>query len=124
MSRAGWTDLDVRDYASLLRLAGEYSVIEMRVRPDEWLANKTLAELDLRSEGALVLGIERTGGSYVGAPRGPTAVWPGDLLIAYGRTSRLKELDHRPAGVAGDQAHREAVDRQRTHEAGLTVAPS
>jgi hypothetical protein len=113
-----WTDLDVRDYASLLRLAGEYSVIEMRVRSDEWLANKTLAELDLRSEGALVLGIERTDGSYVGAPRGPTAVQPGDLLIAYGMTSRLKELDRRPAGTVGERAHREAVGRQRTHEAG------
>jgi hypothetical protein len=112
-----WTDLDVRDYASLLRLVGEFSVIEMRVRANEWLAGKTLAELDLRSEGALVLGIERADGSYVGVPRGPTEVRRGDLLIVYGRTSRIKELDRRPAGSAGDQAHREAVERQRAHEA-------
>jgi TrkA-C domain len=118
-----WTDLDVRDYASLLRLAGEFSVIEMRVRPDEWLADKTLAELNLRSEGALVLGIERTDGSYVGAPRGPTAVRPGDLLIVYGRTSRLKELDRRPAGSDGDRAHREAVGSQREHEESFTKVP-
>jgi hypothetical protein len=113
-----WTDLDVRDYASLLRLAGEFSVIEMRVRPDEWLADKTLAQLDLRSEGALVLGIERANGHYVGAPRGPTMVRPGDLLIVYGKTSRLKELDRRPAGAAGDHAHQEAVQRQRATEGG------
>ena len=119
-----WTDLDVRDYASLLRLAGEFSVTEMRVRPDEWLADKTLAELDLRSEGALVLGIERTDGSYVGAPRGPTTVRPGDLLIAYGRTSRLKELDRRPAGEAGDRAHQEAVAHQQRHQPGFTVVPA
>jgi Trk K+ transport system NAD-binding subunit len=95
----------------------------MRVRPDEWLAGKTLAELNLRSEGALVLGIERTDGSYVGAPRGPTAVKPGDLLIVYGRTSRLKELDRRPAGSDGDRAHREAVGSQLAHEESFTRVP-
>jgi K+/H+ antiporter YhaU regulatory subunit KhtT len=108
-----WTDLEVRDYASLLRLVGEYSVIELRVEPGDWLADKTLAELSLRSEGVLVLGIERTDRSYVGAPRGPTSVQPGDLLIIYGKSSLVKELDRRPAGEAGDQAHLDAVGRQQ-----------
>ncbi len=44
------------------------------VEPGDWLADKTFAELTLRSEGALVPGIERTDPSSVGAPRGPTPV--------------------------------------------------
>jgi translation initiation factor IF-2 len=36
---------DVRDYEALLQLQGEYEIVEMEVEPDDWWANKTLAEL-------------------------------------------------------------------------------
>ncbi|HEU4631941.1 MAG TPA: TrkA C-terminal domain-containing protein [Gemmatimonadaceae bacterium] len=108
-----WTSLDVRDYVSLLHLAGEYAVIESAVHPESWFADHTLAELNLRAEGALVLGIERVDGGFIGAPRGPTRVAPGDVLILYGRAPLLDELDRRPAGPAGDRAHRAAVAARR-----------
>jgi hypothetical protein len=120
-----WTRLDTRDYVSLLHLGRAYAVVELDVREGDWLAGRTLAELDLRSEGALVLGIERGGrgeasdGTYVGVPRGPTAVRAGDVLVAYGRSTLLDELDRRPAGAAGDRAHREAV---RRHHAALGLS--
>ena len=84
-----WTRLDARDYVRLLHLSGDFAVVELEVRPGGWLAGRTLAELDLRSEGALVLGIERPGGAYLGVPRGPTRIHVGDVLLLYGRRGGL-----------------------------------
>lgn len=107
-----WTDLEIRDYVSLLHLSGEYDVIELEVRREDWLAGRTLAELNLRAEGVLILGIGRADGTWIGVPRGPTRILADDLLVAYGRAALLEELDHRPAGATGDQAHVAAVERQ------------
>lgn len=112
-----WTDLDVRDYAELLHLTGEYGVRELRVGPDNWLVEHTLAEVSLRDEGIMVLGIERDDGSYVGAPRGDTAVEAGDVLVLYGHGEALDRLDRRPKGEEGDRRHREGVaDEQRKRQ--------
>ncbi len=62
-----WTDLEVRDYAALLHLAGEYHVTELAVTEASWLAGQTLQALRLAEEGLLVLGIDRSDGSYIGA---------------------------------------------------------
>lgn len=113
-----WTDLDVRDYAALLRLSGEYEIIELFVEEGDWVAHKTLAELQLNEEGIQVLGIVRPDGTYVGAPTGRTRVLPGDTLILYGRASLLAELDERIQGAAGDRAHKAALaEQQRILEA-------
>ncbi len=108
-----WTHLDVRDYAALLDLHGEYRVVEHVVQPGDWLANRTLADLKLRDEGVLVLGIRRADGTYVGAPRGWTAVHPGDTLIIYGREGLLQELCRRRSGPEGDRAHHRAKEEQQ-----------
>ncbi len=110
-----WTSLDVRDYASLLRLSGEYRVIEVQVREGDWVAGKNLQCCYLPEEGITVLGISRADGSYVGGPRGETQVYAGDTLILYGRAQKLQELDERRADVTGDEAHDEAVGEQRQH---------
>ncbi len=107
-----YTELEVRDYSALLHLAGEYKVVELEVRPGDWLADQTLGELDLRKEGLMVLGVQRPDGAYVGVPRGGTRVEAGDVLVVYGRTSALAELDRRRAGHAGEVAHQEAVVTQ------------
>jgi K+/H+ antiporter YhaU regulatory subunit KhtT len=108
-----YTRLDVRDYASMLRLAGEYGVSEMRVEKEDWLADRSLKECRLRDEGVIVLGIIRKNGPYLGAPNGDTRVHAGDTLILYGRSSALARLDERKEGVFGDVAHREEVDRHQ-----------
>jgi len=107
-----WTHLDVRDYVSLLHLAGEYRVSEMQVRPDDWMADRTLAQLGLREEGITVLGIQRESGRYIGSPTGHFYVRAHDILLLYGRTSALTSLDERRAGIGGELAHQEAIAEQ------------
>lgn len=104
-----WTHLDVRDYASLLRLSEDYGVMELQIDSGDWLADKALQETNLYQEGILVLGIQRPDRSYVGAPQGSTVIRPGDVVILYGRLDAFSELDSRKAGSAGDQAHRDAI---------------
>lgn len=110
-----WTDLDVWDYSSLLKLSGDYAVSEMQVRDSDWVEGKELRECDLNEEGVTVLGIERAEGEYVGAPRGSTPIHKGDTLILYGRNEVLEDLDQRRGGGSGDVAHEEAVAKQQQH---------
>ncbi|MBS3820362.1 MAG: potassium transporter TrkA [Planctomycetes bacterium] len=119
-----YTDLDVRDYLGLLKLAGEYAVNEVHVEEDDWLAEKTLAECDLPEEGVTVLGINREDGSYVGAPRGKTRIHAGDTLILYGQSVLLQELGQRRTGGAGDAAHRKATadEEQRLQQQDIQEA--
>jgi hypothetical protein len=108
-----WTDLEARDYARLLHLGPDFAVHETAVREGDWLAGGELGELDVRAEGVVVLGIERAGGGYVGAPVRETAIRPGDTAILYGPQALLCRLDRRPAGPEGDADHERAVAEQR-----------
>lgn len=107
-----FTDIEARDLASLLDLAGDYAVSELAICEGDWVAGRTLGELELRDEGAVVLGLTRASGRYVAAPTAGTRVAPGDVLVVYGRGSLLDELDDRRAGAAGDLAHQRAVAEQ------------
>lgn len=111
-----WTKLEVRDYAGLLHLSGDYSVVELLVRSDDWMAGRHLRELRLDEEGVLVLGIELEQGGYVGAPRGKAVVSPGDTLLLYGPRATLAELDLRRSGTSGNWRHFQAVDERRQAE--------
>jgi hypothetical protein len=111
-----WTDLDLRDYASLLKLSGDYTVNELTVRARDWLENKQLDECRLHDEGLSVLGIYRSDGRYVGAPKGTTRIHAGDTLIVYGHAKTVRELDERRGDASGEVAHRRAVDEQQQRE--------
>ena len=112
-----WTDLEVRDYANLLKLSGEYTVREVKVREQDWLAEKKLKNCRLTEEGVLILGINRSDGSYVGALVAETRIYAGDTLILYGRGGTLKNLDERQAGLSGEAEHQEAKQEQQREEA-------
>lgn len=112
-----WTNLDTRDYQSLLHLVGDYQIMQYRVEPSDWCSERTLQELRLNREGILVLGLERASGAYLGAPRGETKVLPGDTLLLYGRRESIEELDARPAGFLGELAHEQAAREQEELEA-------
>lgn len=103
-----WTRLDVRDYVSLLQLQNGFAVSEMLVDPGDWLEGKTLQAAALAQEGYLVLGIERSDGNYIGAPRAADMLQAGDKLVIYCRLDRLKQLDERRA-ASGDAEHRQNV---------------
>ena len=107
-----WTDIEVRDYASLLHLAENHQISELNVKESDWLAGRTLAELGLAEEGTMVIGIQRGNGRFVGAPFGRTRVEAGDRLLLYGLDVALKDLDQRCCGPEGDAAHRKAVEEQ------------
>ena len=108
-----WTKLEVWDYPDLLQLGSGYSVCEMTVGVGDWVEDKSLAEVRLGDEGVQVLGIRRANGDYVGAPIGSTYFRAGDQLVVYGKTEQVAELDRRPAGTGGDQAHEERVAELR-----------
>ena len=113
LSRA-FPELRVYDYTQLLGVTHGYSISQIKVRKNSWLANKSLRELELDKEGILVLGIYRPtdeGEVYIGAPRGDTIILPGDVLICYGPESALLELSKRVRGKRGDRAHEEAVKK-------------
>jgi hypothetical protein len=110
-----WTDLNVRDYARLLKLSGDYNVTEIQVQQDDWVEGKQLRDCDLADEGVTVLGIQRPSGDYVGAPRGSTNVQAGDTLILYGRAETLSNLAERRQGGQGDAQHAQAVGDQQRH---------
>jgi hypothetical protein len=80
-------------------------------------AEKKLKDCRLTAEGVTVLGIYRNDGSYVGAPKADTDIYPGDTLILYGSAKILRNLEQRRSGVGGEQQHQKAVHEQRQHEA-------
>lgn len=107
-----YTRLGVQDFARLLHLAGDYQVTELQVDPEDWVAGRPLAELGLRQEGIMVLGVTRLDGRYIGAPDGDTVIHANDVLILYGRVSALKDLDERRSGFMGYVAHRQNIAEQ------------
>lgn len=104
-----WTRLDVRDYDSLLQLSGEFRVSELHVEDRDWMAGRTLAELELRAEGLNVLAVRRADGAFEGNPTGRTRIESDDSLILYGRVGAVDGLDTRRRGRFGDAEHRVAV---------------
>ena len=42
-----WAHLELQDYIKLLRIAHEYAIFEIRVHEDDWLAGRTLQQLQL-----------------------------------------------------------------------------
>ncbi len=109
------TDIEVRDYAQILHVAGEYVIDELLVQESDWICGRSLGEVKLRDEGIVVLGIERAG-QYHGTPSGDTVLDCGDTLVLYGRRESIADLDLRVEGSAGDRAHeRQTRDQDVTH---------
>jgi hypothetical protein len=98
------TDLVERDLGHLTHLADGYAVAELAVREGEWLEGRTVREIGETTTGVLVLGVQRAGGAYEGAPAGNLVVDAGDALIIYGNSGALDELDRRPAEESGPRA--------------------
>lgn len=87
-----WTDLDTRDYANLLHLADGYGVTEVMVQLGGILDNTPIVDAGLQRMGLLVLGLQRSDGSYEGAPSADSILKPGDLVFLYGRNREVSEF--------------------------------
>ncbi len=97
-----FTDLDIRDYAGLLRLTADWVVGEIIVEPGDWFSGRTISELQLRDEGVLVLGIERAGHRYVGAPNPKARFHDGDKVVLYGQRDTIGRIDARERTADGE----------------------
>nr|WP_211204170.1 TrkA C-terminal domain-containing protein [Methanocaldococcus fervens] len=105
--------LRIYDYNQLLGIIHGYSISQIRVKKNSWLANRTLKDLELSKEGILVLGIYRkvkNEEKYIGSPRGDTLIKPGDVLVCYGQENALLNLSRRLKGKKGDKEHEKAVN--------------
>lgn len=112
-----YTHLDVRDYAGLLHLGGQYRVVELPVEEGDWLAEKSLQQLKLTDEGVTVLGVQTLSGEYFGVPDGETVIRAGDTLLVYGRSPSFERLAQRREGSAGNRDRVEAVSEQLREKA-------
>jgi K+/H+ antiporter YhaU regulatory subunit KhtT len=121
-----FTRLELRDYVQLLDLAANHAVAELGVEADSWLAEHRLADLHLPDEGVLVLGIRRADGTFLGAPRGHTAIHEHDTLVVYGYADVLEDLGTRTVGMEGDRAHIELMSEiaaRQAEEAAIDPEP-
>lgn len=87
-----YTSLDVKDYAAILHLAGDYQVTEWKVGEESPLRNKTLNELQLIRKGIIVLGIQKATDEYIGSPYGKSMIQKDDTLTLYGKTDSFELL--------------------------------
>ncbi len=107
-----YTELQVRDYASLMHLTDEYRLVDMLLEDDDWVVGRKLRNARLRDEGIVVLAIERRNKTFLGTPHGDTELKEGDRLIVYGRVEALKRLDERRKGFSGEVSHEQAIAEQ------------
>ncbi|KXS43066.1 MAG: TrkA-C domain protein [Methanolobus sp. T82-4] len=108
-----WTSIETTDTASLIYLGGEYQVSELEIEPEDWLADKTLAEMNLPDEGVLILGIQKPNGEYNGTPHASTKIRIGDILLLYGSGKSIHSLDVRRKGIIGEVEHERAIIKQK-----------
>ncbi|MEM8609354.1 MAG: TrkA C-terminal domain-containing protein [Myxococcota bacterium] len=84
-----WTELDGRDYSHLLHLAQGYGVTEITIPPGGPLDGALVGDGMFFDAHVLVLGVQRDGGEYEGAPRGDLALSRGDRLFLYGKAAQI-----------------------------------
>ncbi len=99
-----YTDLEVRDYAALLHLRGQWRVAQVPVGQDDWIAARPLGQLRLPDEGVAILGVERAEGAWIGAPSDDMQLAVGDVVVLYGREPILDDIAARIHGDEGENA--------------------
>jgi len=105
------TELQVRDYDSLLRLGGDYRIAELAIEPRNWLDGRTLAETRPQKEGVVVLGAASAEGKWFGTPAGDTRLSAGETLIVYGRAEAIQAVEQRQKEAERD--YEEAAGKQK-----------
>lgn len=115
-----FTDLEVRDYAALLHLRGQWRVVQIPVAADDWVAARPLGELRLPEEGVAVLGVEQAKGTWIGAPGEDLRLVVGDVVVLYGREPFLDDI---AARIHGDEAEEASARFRAWHAASPPSEP-
>jgi hypothetical protein len=111
-----WTRIRLYDYEQVLGLSKGYTICRLKVKEDSWMKDRTLKDLQINMEGALILAIYRTVDGeekFIGAPKGDTKIRAGDLLVCYSRRNVSEELFQREKGLKGDQSHESRKSEER-----------
>jgi len=108
-----YTSLASRNYEDILRLNGNFVLVEIPVNLKGWLENKTLSESKLDLEGILVLGIHRDSGDYIGIPQPDTLFKAGDLVTLYGHSEQITKLNNRKADHKGEESHLKSIKNNK-----------
>lgn len=87
-----YTDLDVKDYTSLLHIRHDYNILEVTLEDASPWVGKRLEEVRPRDRGVVVLGINNQKNGYTGVPKGKAKMAPGDTLVLYGHATKMDEL--------------------------------
>ena len=111
-----YTDIEVQDYAEVLHLKDDYKISEKKVDPDDWVANKTLRQLNLRHEGITILGIDRKGCDYMGSPTGSYDILPDDVITFYGKADRIRNLYGRKKDYEAHIQHEKFVKKEESEK--------
>lgn len=90
-----YTELETRDFSTLLHLHGDYQIAEIKARAEDQMTGMSLAEAGLKSKGVLVLGIVDPPGKYIGAPGAEHVIGAGQTLVIYGLPESVRQLDCR-----------------------------
>jgi len=105
------------DYARLLRIRRGYTIAEIDVEDGDWLQGRALDEARPGDEGVMILGVERSDGTYLGVPSPKTRVEAGDRLTVYGEEDALRALAERRETPEGEEQHDEAMQEARDRRA-------
>lgn len=108
-----FTGLTVKDYHTLLNLQEGYAVTRFRVKDGSWLDGKTLEEMDLPSEGVMVLTVGK-GEEMEGAPKGQHRIEAGEWLTVYGHEDGVAELMERRPDEADGDSRQQAEEQHAT----------
>ncbi|MGD1979623.1 MAG: TrkA C-terminal domain-containing protein, partial [Akkermansiaceae bacterium] len=82
----------VVDFDYLLNLRDGYCVFDGEIHKSHPWVGSELWELRPADQGVIVLGIYRTGGEFIGAPKKDTLIKEGDLLMIYGRDEDVTRI--------------------------------
>lgn len=104
-----YANIRTQSFSRLMTLMGDYEVTEVEVSEAQWLEGKTLAELKLKDEGVLVIGIIKANGSYLGVPRGHYSLELEDKAVVYGKSDNIAAITSRKADAEGEESHQEGI---------------
>jgi hypothetical protein len=109
-----YTNLEVHDFAAVLRLKDDYTIVEAMVDHDGWMANRTLEQLNLREEGITILGVERKEAGYFGSPSGHFKILPNDVVTMYGKSKGITSIYSRKKDHYAMQERKKFVAQEET----------
>ncbi len=83
----------IEDFLEITDESGsDLELAEIQIPAESVYLGKPLAKTDLREQGIMVIGIRRSSGEHVIAPKGTETIQPGDSLFAFGSPTSVNAL--------------------------------